>query len=246
MFFDDTSLQVFGDDENAVQYRLHLPAPACRDRVAAEQLLMEASVHAQQIVGADHLWQEDAFCLELIEAESVDGREPMQQLRGRVRFGDCIEDEWLVVHVLLELTRRLPGVVVEVTDNDGQFLLIEAALALPPWVKPECSDGRVFLAAGQLHILPLALGEKDARTPPSLPMALAMVRDEACDTLASPKAQKIINERVQEAVCAALEHRLEVNCIVPRDVARILAQDPRWIAQAVEAFYARDMISLRV
>jgi hypothetical protein len=30
-----------------------------------------------------------------------------------------------------------------VTDNDGQFLLIEAALVIPRWIKPETTKNRV-------------------------------------------------------------------------------------------------------
>jgi hypothetical protein len=46
-----------------------------------------------------------------------------------------------------------------------------------------------------------------------------------------------------EAIGANL-HRAK--CIVPRDVARILAQNPQVVAGAVEAFYTRDSLSMKV
>lgn len=49
-------------------------------------------------------------------------------------------------------------------DNDGEFLLIEAAYALPKWLKPESAANRVWLKEGQLHIVPLPSSKH-----PSLP-----------------------------------------------------------------------------
>ena len=42
-----------------------------------------------------------------------------------------------------------------VWDNDGEFLLIEAAYTLPRWLKPELSANRVWLSGGALHLVPL-------------------------------------------------------------------------------------------
>ena len=41
-----------------------------------------------------------------------------------------------------------------VQDNDGQFLLIEAAHHLPKWLQPETSINRVFIYKKQLHTIP--------------------------------------------------------------------------------------------
>ena len=46
---------------------------------------------------------------------------------------------------------NLPTLVATVTDNDGQFLLIEACEAIPRWIKPDNAAHRVHLAGGQLH-----------------------------------------------------------------------------------------------
>ena len=35
-----------------------------------------------------------------------------------------------------------------------QVFLIEAAELLPPWLEPETSENRTFLAVGRLHIVP--------------------------------------------------------------------------------------------
>ena len=62
-----------------------------------------------------------------------------------------------MVWILVEISRKFPECVVEVTDDDGQFLLIEAAESIPEWICPDNSDRRVYLHRGNLHIIPLSV-----------------------------------------------------------------------------------------
>lgn len=64
-------------------------------------------------------------------------------LRGRTEYGDSVEDEWVIVYILRELSRKFTDLWVKVCDSDGEFLLIEAAGALPAWLEPEVADNRV-------------------------------------------------------------------------------------------------------
>jgi hypothetical protein len=64
-------------------------------------------------------------------------------LGGITNYGDSVEDEWLIVYLLRELSRRFPELWIKVVDTDGEFLLIEAANALPRWLNPEIADNRV-------------------------------------------------------------------------------------------------------
>jgi hypothetical protein len=57
-------------------------------------------------------------------------------LWGRTRVGENIDDEWFITFLLLRITAEpglgSPGRLnATVVDADGQFLLIEAADALP-------------------------------------------------------------------------------------------------------------------
>lgn len=49
----------------------------------------------------------------------------------------------MVVFVLREISKHIPGSIVRVQDNDGEFLLIEAADYIPSWLDPDNSDNRV-------------------------------------------------------------------------------------------------------
>lgn len=70
------------------------------------------------------------------------GDEPAH-LGGVTVFGDNVEDEWFIVYLLKCITRTFKEVAAVVYDNDGQFLLIEAAEHLPKWLDPDSSENRV-------------------------------------------------------------------------------------------------------
>jgi SGT1 protein len=54
-----------------------------------------------------------------------------------------VADEWLIVYLLRELSNKFPDAWIRVYDTDGEFLLIEAANALPKWLNPEVAENRV-------------------------------------------------------------------------------------------------------
>ena len=54
----------------------------------------------------------------------------------------------------LLLVDLLPA-ACRVWDNDGEFLLIEAAYGLPRWLKPETAQNRLWLHGGAVHLVPL-------------------------------------------------------------------------------------------
>nr|CAH8875494.1 unnamed protein product [Trichobilharzia regenti] len=74
-------------------------------------------------------------------------------LFGFVDCGECIEDEWFIVWILLELSKFDPRIIIQVSDEDGEFLLIECANHLPKWLNPENAENRVWLYQGKLNIL---------------------------------------------------------------------------------------------
>lgn len=67
-------------------------------------------------------------------------------LYGLSNYGDSLEDEWLIVYILKELSRQFHELWIQAVDTDGEFLLIEAANALPRWLNPEIADNRVCLS----------------------------------------------------------------------------------------------------
>ena len=109
-------------------------------------------------------------------------------------------------------------VTAAVWDNDGSFLLIEAALALPKWLKPELADNRVWLSGGRLHIIPLP-SQQQPGSPAALGKAAALqqVQDPGVPTLAGAPLRSGL----------ARAARLPVRpCLVPCQVAGRVRYSP--------------------
>lgn len=72
-------------------------------------------------------------------------------LGGVTEFGDNVEDEWFIIYLLKHITHIFSDVAVVVYDNDGQFILIEAAEHLPKWLDPDSSENRVSIGNFKYH-----------------------------------------------------------------------------------------------
>ena len=94
----------------------------------------------------DYIWQREPFNLS-ITAASFKSLSP--HLTGATRMGESVEDEWYIVWLLKEISLKWPDAAIEMRDDDSQFLLIEAAEALPTWVTPANADNR----ASSLRVL---------------------------------------------------------------------------------------------
>ena len=153
--------------EDAIEYSLYLlssdPAPASTDTVVQTRArLQEVQKSASELVKdllKDYIWQREAFSLEIAKENGECGQytgvfrlcklliphsaSDITYLRGRTNFGDSIEDEWVIVYLLRELTQKHKNLWVRVVDSDGEFLLVEAASSLPEWLEPEVADHRV-------------------------------------------------------------------------------------------------------
>lgn len=164
-------------------------------------------------------------------------------LHGSTRFGDCIQDEWFIVFLLRHITLHIEGAVATVYDNDGDVLLIEAAMALPTWLDPSNSEHRVGLYQGKAHIIPLP------RTPAELmqiPAKLTIER--AIDIIRQPVISTMADDDVQQAIEDRLVDKPELHharCTLPSRAAYVLLRHPQLLPLAVEAFYLRDPAGLK-
>ncbi|XP_007545493.1 protein ecdysoneless homolog [Poecilia formosa] len=241
-------LQMRSIPEDMVQYKLFLVQTNGMSSQQTEERLkhlteeMLAKV-AQLLV--QYIWQDQPFNLKYHPEK---GDVPAH-IGGSTRYGDNIEDEWFIVYLLLHLTELFPELAARVEDNDGDFLLIEAADHLPKWLNPDTSENRVFIYRGELHILPCPSKSSSIGfsldVVPSLAQALVLLSAHPEVCLASPKIRSALKKRLQgypEKIKANL-HR--AHCFIPAGVASVLAQRPDLVAPAVSAFYLRDPVDLQ-
>ncbi|GLI59539.1 hypothetical protein VaNZ11_001433, partial [Volvox africanus] len=135
----------------------------------------------------------------------------------------------------------------QVWDNDGQFLLIEAAYALPRWLKPETAENRVWLRHGRLHIIPLASNAApDLPASPTVAQALVVLREGRLVT-ASQRVQRPIDQRLEGYPDRARSEQQHVaRCLLPVPLAAALTAKPQLVSELVEAFYLRDADDMRI
>ncbi len=234
-----------------------------------------------------YIWQQDAFTLHTstavtppwnkpsaTTARNGDSSSASEHLWGLARFGDNIEDEWLIVWLLHQITikvdcmlrcwlsfldlwvssSKLPShlllqfssVCARIWDNDGDFLLIEAAYSLPKWLKPETSRNRVWLLNGQLHIIPLP--NKHHPTLPSSPTiqeALQILSSDSVDTIAKAGVQEAIRLKIKGYPRKAQADMHRARCLLPAKIAHVLQHKPQLVSPAVQTFHYRDVQDMR-
>lgn len=169
-------------------------------------------------------------------------------LRGRTEYGDSIEDEWVIVWLLRELTKRFPNLWIKVTDSDGEFLLIEASGTLPDWLEPEVAENRVWINNGQLKIIkPAGHAKSYRRTEEKLSL------EEAHQVILSDPKRIMHSVTMEEEAFYRLrnypdqiKHNMHHAILrIPRKIAYLLLQKPAYVSPAIEAFYLRDPVSLK-
>ncbi|XP_030059299.1 protein ecdysoneless homolog [Microcaecilia unicolor] len=227
--------------EDVVQYHLFLvseePSGSEQRRQTLQQLLEQILARLASTL-VPYIWQNQAFNLKY---EAAKGDKPAH-LSGATNFGDNVEDEWFIVYLLQQTTKEFPELAARVEDNDGEFLLIEAAEVLPKWMTPENSSNRVFFHCGELCIIPAA---QDPDHGPTLSQALQLLSLHPGKFLAAPCIRDAVSRRISRYP-EKIQHFLHrAYCYLPMNIAALLKKCPQLVAPAVQAFYLRDPIDLQ-
>ena len=137
-------------------------------------------------------------------------------------------------------------VSARIWDNDGDFLLIEAAYSLPKWLKPETSANRIWLKSGSLHVIPLP--NKHHPTLPAAPtvqQALQSISSDSIPTKANSGMQQAIKARIKGYPSKAHTEMHRARCTLPARVAHLLRQCPQLVSPAVTTFHYRDIQDMK-
>lgn len=199
----------------------------------------------------NYIWNLDPFTL------ALDSNPP--RLHGTMDMGEdsgVSPDEWVVVGVLWNISRRFPNVVIRcsksgncsncsVQDGEGEFLLIESALHIPDWLKPETAENRVWIHNGELKVIPLE--EFTSHDPPPLALddALSHIRSaiRSEGTTASLFTDSGMNHAMRDKIQGfpqeLQEQRHLARVMIPRLLAQVIHRNPQVIAPAVQSFYTR-------
>lgn len=232
--------------EDTVLYKLFLVPPTDTSQIEKRlSHLIELILGKFAPLLKEYIWHHQPFNLKYYpEKEDVPAH-----LEGSTQFMDNVEDEWFIVYLLQQITDTFPELAARVEDNDGEFLLIEAADYLPKWLNPDSSENRVYIYKGDLHIIPCPTNASTVGFPkdvvPSLAKALSLLAShpEACRT--SSKISSAVKRRLKgypEKIQSDLHH---AHCFIPAGISVVLAKRPDLVAPAVSAFYLRDPVDLQ-
>ncbi|KAL6877253.1 SGT1 domain-containing protein [Trichoderma longibrachiatum] len=228
--------------ENTLEYMLFVIDSQRSDPRKARtrlEVIRKAAIDLAQSLTEDYIWQREGFDL------SLKSEHGLLFLHGTTDYGDAIEDEWLIVYILRELSKAHPDLWVRVSDSDGEFLLVEAANALPSWLSPEIDRYRVWIHLGKIFLIPFNPKSRDEPEHLSLLQAVTFLRSNSDALIHLPAIDAEAFHRLQkypEQIANSVHHALVT---IPRTVAYILHALPKIVAPAVEHFYLRDANSLR-
>ena len=176
--------------------------------------------------------------------------------RGSLTFGLNTDDEWHVVHLLRRVTEAF-DVAVQIWDEDGEFLLIEAAYSLPSWLEPAVAPNRVWTFRGAVHCLPRGAqdnDEGDLSYESSLPSQSSVIDNIDVSTpekaleslLRYTEAAKACGEGIEGWISRKLvgypalakETMMQATACLPRQVALSLAMNPQRVSLMAAAYGA--------
>ena len=166
-------------------------------------------------------------------------------LFGRADYGDAVEDEWLIVYLLREISRAFSSLWIRVFDGDGEFLFVEAANVLPGWLSPSNDRHRAWIHQGKLQIVPLGLAAEPTKSRITLEEAIGVIRTSSKSLVQSSLVEAEAFYRLEKypgQISHSLHHAL---LTVPRRLAYLLHARPQAVAPAVEAFYLRSPVLMK-
>lgn len=254
--------------ENCVEYMVFIleENPEPRRSFSSLETVRKAAVQLSNQLTKHYIWQRESFSLDI---KSTDGsscplsdppRAPsnllsrhgvltelidLHCLYGMTDYGDCVEDEWLIVYILREITKQFPNLWARVSDSDGEFLLVEAANVLPKWLSPENDANRAWMHTGQLNIIPRQPSADAQSNRMTLPEAIRVIQTGPNTLLHSPLIEAEAFYRLEKYPGQIQTSLHYVMVSIPRKLAYVLHEISRSIAPAVEAFYLRDPVSLK-
>ncbi|OWR42563.1 putative SGT1 protein ecdysoneless, partial [Danaus plexippus plexippus] len=158
-------------------------------------------------------------------------------------FGDNLEDEWFIVYIVLEITKVYQNLIVQLEDNDGDFMLIEAADYLPAWANPDTTENRVFLQNKQIHIIPPDLAATNSNL--NVADAINLVAQNPNITKAPEEIQNAILRKVE-----GYPQKIHNNCHnailkLPLEIAAVISLEPTLISPIVHTYCNLDALEAR-
>jgi hypothetical protein len=244
--------------DNCVEYLLFFLDSQLDARKQLSQIesIRKSAIDLATTLTKDYIWQKDEFNLTLKNEKGMcrnykthysmlTSTAGLVYLHGITDYSDAVEDEWLIVYILRELSKSHPNLWIRVFDTDGEFLLVEAANVLPRWLNPEIDNNRTWINKGSLFLIPVKDEEGLKTRNLELPEAVEILKTKRDALVHSGFVEAEAFYRLEKypaQIAESIHHSLVT---IPRKLAYVLHSLPKSVAPAVETFYLRDPIALK-
>ena len=135
-------------DENQLEYKIYFL------KHENEEFYDQLNAHLNEL-SLNYIWNNEKFFL---NKPRFDETSQMNVCEGIIDFADNIDDEWFIVHLLIQLSLKFKNrFIIQTIDSDGDYILIYLANSLPKWASNSMQmKNRVFIYNGELHLIPPA------------------------------------------------------------------------------------------
>lgn len=140
-------------------------------------------------------------------------------LYGSLVYGDDIETMWLIISILQKYSCDKPDIFVHFFDQDGEFLLSEAAENLSLWLEPDVATNRVWLNNGHIRVIPNEFMQNEGL---KLGEALQFLKKKVFKVAIDPLVDGVILETCKQYPKKALERMHKMHIRVSPSVAETI------------------------
>ena len=182
----------------------------------------------------NYIWHWEKFDLRFSPASP----EYTNCLYGSVDFRGNMDDEWFVVYLLLRLSSWKKELFIKITDDDGQFLLAEAAHALPDWAEPDTCENRLVLTRGKFYLLPLDVLQGNPSFLNVVKKLMCMTTMQTLDCISEIDA--VIQARLSQVKKMPILQKHHTICYMPVAASKFLETHKEIIPLAIDAYYHRN------
>ncbi|XP_011496388.1 PREDICTED: protein SGT1 homolog ecdysoneless [Ceratosolen solmsi marchali] len=222
------------------------------DQITEEMLNSEIQMFKQDIelYVKDYLWHRDPLVFDVRTKQTLQfdciienslrptDLELLPHIHVNLRFDEDIGDEWFVVFLIMNLTKKYEGLIARMIDSDGEFLLIEAAEEIPSWATPEACQNRVFMMNGAVH----AVQDKQK----ICINILNSVHQNPHMFRLSDKVQAVIQKKISIYPEEIVNRKHKARAYLPEKAAYILRKEPKLVASAIRTICHSDPLERKV
>jgi len=237
-------------DENEVEYKLIISKS---EETVSDTFFKDIQSTLKSLT-KNYIWNHEEFSL----SDPTQVTSSLSICTGTVDFSSNIDDEWFIVYIMFELSKKFAfKIAIQLNDSDGEFLLIQAADFLPEWASSASNNStlnRVFVFNGELHLIPPAetpsqVTYNPAFGPIASPVdAFQTLTDFSLITKASDSIQKCIQKRIEPFGSYERNFLHRKTCVIPSNLAWLIenAQKEAYLSAAINRLCDKDPLDLKL